>query len=288
MAITSALRIDPSNAEQLRAWDGDEGAFWAAHAGHFERSLARYDEGLLLAAALRPADRVLDVGCGTGGTTRAVARRVPAGAVVGIDLSAPMLEVARRTAAAEGLAGVRFEQVDAQVHPFAAGSFDVAVSRTGAMFFGDPVAAFAHIGRALVPGGRLVLLVWQAPAANEWFSEIRSAFAAGRELPTPPPGAPGPFAFGDPERLRGVLGAAGWIDVGVVGLCEPMWFGVDPDDAVAFVRGVAGWMLEGLGEAARAGALAALRRSAEAHRTADGVEFGSATWLVTARRPAGR
>jgi len=284
MVDLPAVDVAPANRDQLQAWDGDGGGFWAARADHFERVVARYTAPFFAAAGIGAGDRVLDVGCGTGGTTREAARRAPAGEAVGVDLSSAMLEVARRTAEREGVDNVRFEQADAQVHPFPAGSFDVAMSRAGAMFFADPVAAFTNIGTALVRGGRLVLLVWQAPAANEWFSEITRSLAQGRSLPTPPPDVPGPFSLADPERVRTVLGTAGFEDVDVTGVAEREWFGRDVDDAVTFIHGLAGWMLEGQDDQARARALGNLRSSAEAHLTRDGVEFGSAAWLVTARR----
>jgi SAM-dependent methyltransferase len=274
--------VHPANAAQLGAWDGAQGAFWAAQADRFDRTVARYDAAFLAAADLRPGDRVLDVGCGTGATTRAAARIT--GSALGVDLSSAMLEVARRRAAEEGLDGARFEQADAQVADFPAAAFDVAVSRTGAMFFADPVAALANVGRALVPAGRLVLLVWQALEANEWMTEILGALAAGRPLPAPPPGAPGPFSLADPARIRRVLADAGHAQVEVEGLAEPEWFGADADDAVAFVLGLAGWMLDGLDPAARDGAVTDLRRRMEAHAGPGGVELGSAAWLVTARR----
>lgn len=285
MGTLDAVDIHPSNLEQLRAWDGEEGAHWAARAESLDRAIARYDAPLFEAAGIGPGDRVVDVGCGNGGTTREAARRAPHGEVVGVDLSSAMLERAREAAEREGLGNVRFVQADAQVHRFDGGSFDVAISRTGAMFFADPVAAFTNLGRALRPGGRLTLLVWQAPTANEWISEIMRTFSAGRQLPTPPPGAPGPFSLADPERSRAVLEAAGFVDVQVRPLAEPMWFGRDADEAVDFIHGVTGWMLDGLDEAARSRAVEDLRSSAVAHCTATGVEFGSATWLVTARRP---
>ncbi len=276
--------VDPGNAAQLGTWDGAQGAFWAAEADRFDRAVARYDAPFLAAAGVRPEDRVLDVGCGTGRTTRDAARLAVRGSAVGVDLSAAMLEVARSRAAAEGLGNVRFEQADAQVAPFPAEGFDVAVSRTGAMFFADPVAALANVGRAMVPGGRLVLLVWQAPAANEWITEITTALAAGRPLPAPPPGAPGPFSLADPVRIREVLDAAGHRQVEIEALAEPEWWGADADEALAFVLGLAGWMLDGLGPAARDAAVADLRRRLEAHAGPGGVEMGSAAWLVTARR----
>lgn len=277
------IDVAPGNAGQREAWDGAQGAFWAAQADRFDRAVARYDAAFLAAADLRPGERVLDVGCGTGRTTREAARRT--GSALGVDLSAAMLEVARRRAEEEGVTGARFEQADAQVADFPPASFDVAVSRTGAMFFADPVAALANVGRALVPGGRLVLLVWQAAEANEWTAEILGALAAGRPLPSPPPGAPGPFSLADPVRIREVLAGSGHRQVEVEGLAQPEWFGADADDALAFVLGLAGWLLDGLDDAARGRAVADLRRRLAAHAGPDGVELGSAAWLVTARRP---
>jgi SAM-dependent methyltransferase len=285
MADTMSLPVDATNIGQVRAWDGDEGAYWAAHAEHFDRSLARHHQRLMAAAEPGPAERVLDVGCGTGQTTRDAARAATAGSALGVDLSAAMLAVARRRAAEEGLTNVRFEQVDAQVHPFAADSFDLVVSRTGAMFFGDVVAAFTNIRRAVRPGGRLVLLVWQAPPRNEWIGEFSAAMAAGRELPAPPPGAPGPFSLADPDRVRAVLSTAGFADVDLEGVQEPMWFGRDADDAHRLISGLLGWMLDGLDETGRARALDALRATMVAHETRDGVLHGSAAWLIRARRP---
>ncbi len=283
MVAPRTVDVAPGNAGQSSAWDGAQGAFWAAEADRFDRSVARYDPPLLAAAAIRPADRVLDVGCGTGATTRAAARRAVSGSAIGVDLSSAMLGVARRRAAEEGLTNVAFVHADAQVASLPGGC-DVAVSRTGAMFFAVPVAALANVRRALVPGGRLVLLVWQVAAANEWITEIMTAFAAGRPVPSPPPGTPGPFALGDATRLGDVLDGAGYTSVTVDPLSEPLWLGRDPDDAMAFVHGLAGWMLDGLDDAARDGAVRDLRRRVEAHTTPGGVEFGSAAWLATARR----
>ena len=180
------MRIDPTNQRQYDIWDGTDGAYWAANAERFERSLAQYDDALFAAAAVKPADRVLDVGCGTGSTTRIAASAASSGTATGVDLSAAMLDVARRRAAGEGLTNVTFTQADAQVQPFGAAAFDLALSRTTAMFFGDPAAAFANLARALGRSGRLVLLVWQGLHQQEWMLEIRTALAAGRDLPVPP------------------------------------------------------------------------------------------------------
>ena len=279
-----SLIADPSNAGQVGAWDGSEGAFWAAQARRFDESLASCHRRFLTAAAVRQDDRVLDVGCGNGQATRDVARIALKGSALGVDLSSQMLAFARRAAAAEHLDNVEFRQADAQIHPFEPAEFDVVISRMGSMFFGDPVAAFTNFQRALRPDGRLTLLTWQGVADNEWLTEFRAALAVGRDLPTPPPEAPSPFALADPDRVRAILGSAGFSDVSFESLHEPMSFGPDPDDAFEFVCGVTGWMLEGLDAAGRHAALAALRATIVEHAGDNGVTYPGATWIVRARK----
>ncbi|HVU73976.1 MAG TPA: class I SAM-dependent methyltransferase [Mycobacteriales bacterium] len=283
MAATHSVAVDRSNKESARAWDGDEGAFWAANAERFDKALAGYDAAFTAATAIQPNERVLDIGCGTGQTTRDAARAASAGSALGIDLSAAMLDVARELARREGVGNATFEQADAQIHPFRDGRFDVVVSRTGTMFFGDRDAAFANLARALRPGGRLVTLVWQGPGPNEWIRELSVALAAGRDLPAPPVGAPGPFAFGDPDESRRVLTTAGFTDVQVEPLAAPMWFGNDVEDAQPFVLGLLGWMLQGLDNAGVRRAHDDLRATLARHAGTVGVTFASATWLVSAR-----
>lgn len=284
MADTGSLQIDPTNAEQTRAWDGEEGAYWAAHADHFDRAVALHHVRLLSAAEIGAAERVLDIGCGTGQTTRDAARAASAGAALGVDLSRAMLEVARRRAIDEGVTNARFDQVDAQVHPFQTDAFDIVISRTGATFFGDLVAAFTNIRRAVRPGGRLAVLTWQALPGNEWIREFSAAMAAGRELPVPPPDAPGPFALADPDRARTVLVTAGFADIHLEPLHEPMWFGDDAEEAQRFISGLLGWMLDGLDDTGRRRASDALRDTMAEHETPEGVFYESAAWLIRARR----
>ncbi|ATW52738.1 class I SAM-dependent methyltransferase [Streptomyces peucetius] len=279
------LHVDPSNAEQARSWDGDEGSYWAAHADRFDRAVHAYQRPFLDAAALHRGEAVLDIGCGNGLTSRAAARLTVGGPVLGVDLSGAMLRVARREAEREGLDSVRFEQADAQTYPFTEASFDVAISRTGAMFFAEPVTAFRNIARALRSDGRLVLLVWQGVERNEWFRSFATALAAGRDLPAPPPGAPGPFAMADPDVVRDRLTAAGFEEPELTGLRRPMYFGRYAEQAYAFVSGMLAWMLDDLDETGRARALADLRADIEAHATPEGVLYASAAWIVTAKRP---
>ena len=280
-----ALPIDSSNADQLRAWDGDEGRYWADHADYFDRSVAAYHQKLLATAAIGERDRVLDIGCGTGQTTRDAARAAAHGSAFGVDLSSQMLDCASLRAANEGLTNVTFAQADAQIHPFEPAGYDVAISRSAAMFFGDPDAAFSNIGRALRPGGRLALLTWQPLAGNEWIREISGALAAGRERSAPPPDAPGPFALSDPDRVHALLGRAGFTDVELEGVTAGMWFGNDAADAHRFVMGLMGWMLEGLDDEGRTRADTALLEAMSAHQTTEGVFFDSAAWVITATRP---
>jgi SAM-dependent methyltransferase len=284
MGETHTLTVAAGNEQQAAAWEGDEGEFWAAHASRFDDSIAGHHEALLSALEIRSDTRALDVGCGTGLVARDIARRASRGSVLGVDLGARMLEVARSVAANQGLGNLDFEQADAQIHPFPGSAYDLVVARTSAMFFADKPAAFANLVRAMRPGGQLALLVWQEPGRNEWFTALTSALAAGRELPAPPPEGPHPFSMADPAATRRLLERAGLHAVHVEQVEEPMWFGDDADDAFAFVRDMLGWMITEVDDATRARALAALRETVERHETAQGVVFGSGAWLVTARR----
>lgn len=284
MTHNLAPEVDPTNTAQLEAWDGGEGAYWAANAERFDQAVSRYQRPLIDACRIEADSVILDIGCGSGQTTRDAARIATSGSALGADLSSAMLDVARLSAVAENVDNVRFEQWDVQTHPFDTKSFDVAISRTGAMFFGDLEAAFTNVAKALRPGGRLALLVWQPIAENEWFREIAGSLFTGRELPAPPPDAPSPFSMSDPARVESILQSAGFEKPQLEGLSEPMYFGADPEDAFEFILGLNGWMLGGLDEAGRERAIGALRASLEAHATSDGVTYGSATWLVTATR----
>jgi len=278
------LIADPSNAAQVGAWDGSEGAYWTAHAQRFDDAVARYHRPFLAAAAIGEGDHVLDVGCGTGQAARDAARIATEGSALGVDLSSQMLELARQRAAAEGVGNVEFRQADAQIHLFDTAAFEVVISRMGSMFFGDPVAAFTNLQRALRPSGRLTLLTWQSLTDNEWLTEIRAAMAVGRDLPTPPPDAPSPFALCDPDRVRAILSAAGFADVTFQSLREPMLFG-DPDDAFDFVSGLTGWMRESLDQIDRDKALEALRTTIAEHTGDQGVTYDSAAWIIQANKP---
>lgn len=252
----------------------------------YDAELTRYGAVLRRAWAVQPRDRVLDVGCGTGQTTREAAGMAPAGSALGVDLSAPAIERARRLARAEGLHNVTFERADAQAHSFALGYFDLAISRFGTMFFDHPVAAFGNIGRALRPAGRLVMVVWQAHDRNEWEVAIRQAFA-GPDGPTAVAGdRPDPFSLADPATVAGTLRAAGFADIRLTDVHVPIYYGPDTTAALAWVRGFTSTneLLQRLDPDAAAHALARLRDALAARVSDEGVWFDSRAWIVTARR----
>ena len=284
MSLDNGIEIDPGNAGAYDAWNGPDGDYWATNADVFDASLARYRQAFLAATRITPSDRVLDIGCGNGRSSLDAARLASRGHVIGIDLSAPMLEIARRRASAEQVANVEFLHADAQLHRFEAASFHAAVSHTGAMFFSDPVAAFTNIARALHARAPLTLLVWQLPQANRWWQELTEILTAGRRLPTPPVGAPGPFSLADPDHARSLLDTAGVNTVSIDGLNEPMWFGASVEEASRFITGLGAFaaLLRELEPDTRDTALTRLRDSIDAHRTADGIQYPSAMWLITA------
>jgi SAM-dependent methyltransferase len=273
-----------ANVEMAAAWDGPEGEHWAEHADHYEGTGPGHWDALVATGVLAPGTGVLDIGCGTGKSSRDAARLVAPGAVVGFDLSGPML--ARARVAAADLDNLTFVQGDAQVHPFETETFDVAISVFGAMFFGDPVAAFTNIGKAVRPGGRLAVLAWQELARNGWLVDLRSALAVGRDLPAPPPSMPGPFGLADPDHVRDVLDAAGFSGVDLQPVAAPMRFGADAEDAYAFLStvGMTKGLTQELDDGAKKQAFANLRDLLERRETSDGVLFDSASWLITATK----
>jgi len=267
------------------AWDGPEGDHWAENADRYEATGHRLWQSLLDAVPIGPEEAVLDIGCGTGRSTRDVARIASSGSVLGVDLSARMLGRAGAAARAEGLANVRFEQGDAQVHPFPDGAFDLAISAFGTMFFADPVAAFGNVARSLRRPGRLALLAWRELRHNEWVAAIRGALSVGRALPTPPAGAPGPFGLADRRHTERILTAAGFVDVTFDEVNEPVRFGEDADDAFSFVAtfGITKGLTQDLDDETRTAALDALHATLVDHGGDDGVLFGASAWLIQAR-----
>jgi SAM-dependent methyltransferase len=237
-------------------------------------------------ASIAAGEAVVDVGCGCGQTTLLAARASGDGPALGVDLSAPMLAEARRRAAGAALDSVRFERADAANHPFEQGRSDVAISRFGVMFFEDPHSAFAGIRRALRPGGRLVFMCWQAVTENE---HMTVPFGAVAPFAAPPdlggPERPGPFSLADPDRVRTLLSGAGFTGVECEPVREPLWMGVDAEDAAGYLSTgpAARTMLKDADAHTAAKALDALKQALRGREDPSGVWLGSAAWLVTAR-----
>jgi SAM-dependent methyltransferase len=281
------MDIEVVNTDQAAAWDGHEGDVWTEQADRYDRASARIWQRFLDTHLVGSADHVLDVGCGTGAATRDLARAASDGEVIGIDLSTRMLELARTRSAAEGLANVTFVRGDAQVFPFEPQALDLVVSSFGAMFFNDPVAAFANLAGAQREGGTIALLAWRTLQENEWLMSLRGAISVGRELPTPPPDAPSPFSLADPTRVRSILAAAGFDSIEIEPIDELIDLGADAPDALAFAKtmGIVEGLTEGLDADDRAKAVTNLERLFNERETADGVLLGSAAWIITARKP---
>lgn len=209
-----------------------------------------------------------------------------AGSALGVDISVPAIERARELAEAQGVRNVTFEQADAQVHRFPRERFDLAISRFGTMFFGDPVAALTNIGRALRPTGRLVMMVWQAPELNEWDVVIRRSLEAGWSA-AGASGAPDPFSLADPRTVTDILHAAGFTGVTFTDVREPVYYGPDVAAALAWIRGFTctSETLRQLDPPAAARAVETLRLALAERLTDDGVWFDSRAWIVAANQP---
>jgi len=273
-----------ANVRQAEAWNGWEGAHWAQNRARYNAPVAAFNDDLFRWAAVAPDHHVLDIGCGTGQVTLLAARRADRGHVVGVDLSAPMLERARADAATQGIANVRFEQGDAQVHPFPDAGFDVAISRGGVMFFEDAVAAFANILRGLRPGGRLVFI---GPQGGTPDSEYARATTALRPLMREPsPASRGMGSLVDPARIREVLDAAGFTGIRIEPVTAPMDYGRDAADAAEFIlgQGPVRSNLAGLDPGVVERTREQLRAGLEAFETSEGVRISGAVWLVDATR----
>ena len=273
------------NRHQAEAWNGYEGRHWAAHQDRYDAVNSGFNAALL--AAVRPGDRVLDIGCGNGQLTRLAAARAGTGHAGGVDLSAPKLDRARASAADEGGANVEFVRGDAQVHPFPPATFDVALSRFGVMFFADPVAAFANVGRALRPGGRLAFVCLDDIRHGD-LGRVLAALAGH----LPPAGTDGtgvaePLSLADPAAVRTVLTAAGYTAVDCAPVQASQLWGRDAADAAGFLAdwGPLRHQLDRVDPAAADRARTALTDALRAYEQPDAVRLRGTAWLVTAHRP---
>ena len=276
-----------ANAAQIQYWNTAAGETWAQLQEQLDRQIAPLGREALRVLAAARSERVLDVGCGCGDTTLDLAARVGTeGRVVGIDISTPMLEVARRRPRPEPAACPEFRQADAQVADLGEAAFDAAFSRFGVMFFGDPVSAFKNIRASLQPHGRLGFVCWRALGENAWMQVPLDAAAPLLPPATPSdPFAPGPFAFADAGRVRSILRDAGF-DPATLEPFDTLIGGNDLDQAVKLALRV-GPLAAALREnpMLQPRVADAVREALARHATPRGVLLNAAVWIVSARAP---
>ncbi len=274
-----------TNQAQIDYWNGPTGEKWARHQRETDRNLAEAAEAALRLANAMPGERVLDIGCGTGVTSLLLGDAVgPAGHVVGVDVSQPMLALARSRANATNVA---FIEADAALYPFKP-EFDLIFSRFGVMFFVDPAAAFANIRMGAAKGGRLAFVCWRAVEENEWVSlPYRAAKPLLPEQKPIHPHAPGPFAFADPDRLRSILTNAGFSGIGIEKYDGQMDLGSSPESAsfqVTELMGPTARALRGVDDATRGKAQeAVIKALADFQTGTEDIRLGTACWMVSAR-----
>jgi SAM-dependent methyltransferase len=250
----------------------------------YDTELQLHNERLRRAYKFTATDRILDIGCGTGQTTREAARLAWDGMAVGVDIDEAMVARARELAASEGIPNVRFEVADVERHSFRTGEFDVAISRFGTMFFADAQAAFRNIARAIRPGGHLVMTVWQSHDLNEWAVAIDGALGKGPYGPIGDAGTD-PFSLGEPATIRRLLAAAGFESVTLADVSVPVYYGRDVDAALEFVSQFSAVSQTLQQSGARASSVVArLRSTLASHSSEGGVWFHSRAWIVRARR----
>lgn len=275
----------PERPMQREYWNSQVADEWVRNADAIDRMLVSLTDAAFEALALRGGERVLDIGCGSGATALRAADLVgESGRVVGVDISQPLLELARQRAAGRG--NVAFMEADAGVDSIPDAPFDAAFSRFGVMFFEEPVAAFANIRGAMMAGGRIVFACWRPFIENHWTAKPLAALTPLLKEPLTPadPNAPGPFALSEPEKVRRILSEAGWRDVSVAPWDGDVVIGADAEEAAAY--------LVKIGPCARAineqglDAAAAERLLLEflaKHEREEGVALPAACWMVGAQ-----
>lgn len=283
----SAPQVHADNSAQAEYWNANAGQKWTEHQEHQDQVLRPVSDRLIAAAGPKPGERVIDVGCGCGATTIDFAERVgPAGAVLGLDVSAPMLARARERS--KGLP-VRFELADATVYAFEPEA-DLVASRFGVMFFADPARSFANLRKGLKAGGRLAFACWRAAKQNPFFIvPLREAGKHAPPLPETDPEAPGPFAFASEARVRRVLSEAGFTDIVLdphdLELDIAAGQGLETAVKAAVAIGPTSRILKEQSEAVRSAAEADIRKALAAHARGMSVPLGAAIWVVTAANP---
>jgi SAM-dependent methyltransferase len=273
------------NRDQARNWNEASGPTWVEMRGILDSVMAPFEALLVEEGFPGEGGAVLDIGCGAGATTLAMARRLgPAGCCLGVDISAPLVAAAKARQKAEGVEAAAFIEADAQTHAFEPDSFDAVISRFGVMFFDDPQAAFANVRRAARRGAKLTFVAWRSPAENPFM--IAAALAAAPLLPSlrpPDPAAPGQFAFADGERVRRILDAGGWKEIDIGRLDTPSSISEANLLTYATRLGPVGLALRNADEATRERVGQHMDDVFKPYVSNGAAHFTTACWLVRAR-----
>jgi SAM-dependent methyltransferase len=281
---TMEIEATGPNADQIEFWNGEAGQSWARNQEVLDRMMAPLDELVIRRAEITSSDRVLDVGCGCGASSMAIANR--GARVTGIDVSGPMLAVAQNKTLQDPQ--VEFLLADALTHKFRSG-YSLLFSRFGVMFFADPVAAFSNLAGSLTADGRLCFICWRNVLENEWITvPMMAALPFLPEMEPSPPGAPGPFAFAEKDHIQDILENAGFTDIEITPENQRLNVSSDNDinKAIDFYEnlGPLAKPLSSLDGSKKEQALESVKTAIEPFFVGDGLTLDSAVWIVKARR----
>ena len=290
--MTEHIKAEGPNSDEIEYWNSVAGQIWTDSNRLFDHMFEPLADLAIARAALKPGERVLDIGCGCGTTTLLVAERVaPGGTITALDVSTLMLAKARERAKSAPVP-IQIINADAETHDFAPSSFDVMFSQSGVMFFTNPNTAFANFYRALKPGGRLVFVCWRDPDVNPWFmlpvESVLHLAPEGFELPHA--GAPAsPFSFAPQEKVEAMLAVAGFTDVRHEAHSINIRIGEgDLDDCVDLAFKVVSPIRGIFSQASDSDATAvvdAVRAALAPYHTGNHIEIAGSVWVVSSRRP---
>jgi SAM-dependent methyltransferase len=277
--------MQSTDDEQVALWNGSAGSAWVETQDLLDQLFKPFEDLLVEAITAKSGGRLLDVGCGTGSTTLAIARRFAAkDGCTGIDISAPMIAAARSRAEREGTPAT-FIGANAQDYAFEPARFDVIISRFGVMFFTDPVQAFANLRRSAREGAELLLIAWRSADQNPFMTEAeRAAAPLLPRLPTRTPNAPGQFAFAGRDRVYTILEQSNWSEITIRPI--DIACSMPEKELLRYLThlGPVGMILQQVDQATRARIIETIRPAFDRYIHGTEVHFTAACWMISALR----